>query len=200
MKIQGNDLSYLKSEKLQEASKQDKKTKSGATAVAAQPSIDTADEYIPSQPQPVQASTYGKSAGSRSVTPDTATIQSLKESSEQSFNKLRELVRQLLERQGLTFVELKDFKGEVKIDDQTRAEAAAAVADGGPLSAESVSDNIVAFAQAISGGDKSKLETLRTAIDKGFAEASKVLGGSLPEISQRTHDLINQKLDAWANE
>jgi hypothetical protein len=110
------------------------------------------------------------------------------------------LVKQLLERQGLTFEDLKDFKGEIKVDEQARTEAAAAIADGGPLSAEAVSDRIVEFAKAVSGGDKSKLDTLRSSIDQGFAEAEKLLGGSLPEISHQTRDLINQKLDAWANE
>jgi hypothetical protein len=173
--------------------------------------INTQDQYIPSQSaQGTQATANsygygkpglpGKDVGNNIVKPDTATIERLKEESERTYSNLRNLVKQLLERQGLTFEDLKDFKGEIKVDEQARTEAAAAIADGGPLSAEAVSDRIVEFAKAVSGGDKSKLDTLRSSIDQGFAEAEKLLGGSLPEISHQTRDLINQKLDAWANE
>lgn len=68
------------------------------------------------------------------------------------------------------------------------------------MSPEKVSDRIVEFAKAISGGDKSKIDTLRDAIEKGFAEAARVLGGELPEVSQKTYDLVMQKLDTWAQE
>ena len=37
---------------------------------------------------------------------DTATIQKLKEDSEKAYNQLRELVRQLLEKQGLSFKDI----------------------------------------------------------------------------------------------
>lgn len=171
--------------------------------------IDTQDKYIPSQQKAEDAGNGfgygkpglpGKDVGNRTVKPDTSTIQRLKEQSEQTYSQLREMVRQMLERQGLTFQDLKGFDGEIVVDEQTRTEAAAAIADGGPLSAEAVSDNIVEFAKALSGGDKSKLDTLRSAIDKGFEAAEKIFGGSLPEISYQTRELINQKLDAWENE
>ena len=61
------------------------------------------------------------------------------------------------------------------------------------------SDTIVYFAKAISGGNKSKLDKLIAAIDKGFSEAGKALGG-LPEISMKTYDRIMEKLDVWKNE
>lgn len=60
-------------------------------------------------------------------------------------------------------------------------------------------DKIVEFAIAISGGDKSKLDTLITAIDKGFSEAGRILGG-FPDISLKTYDRIMEKLNDWKNE
>lgn len=129
--------------------------------------------------------------------PDMATIERLKEESDRAYGQLRELVRQLLEKQGLTFKDLEGLETTVKIDDETRLKAQELIGEGGPLSPEKVSDRIVEFAIAISGGDKSKIDMLRSAITKGFEKAASILGGQLPEISQRTYELINKKLDAW---
>ncbi|MGF7184641.1 hypothetical protein GGQ84_000725 [Desulfitispora alkaliphila] len=49
------------------------------------------------------------------------------------------------------------------------------IGDGGPFSPEVVSDRIVDFAKAM-------------------------LGGTLPEISYQTYDLVMEKLDAWKSE
>lgn len=151
---------------------------------------DVAAEYVPAEKK--QKATYAK--------PDTATIERLKEESNQSHRQLRDMVAQLLERQGLTFKDLDTFGGDIPIDNQTRIEAQAAIDEGGPYSPENTSDRIVDFAKAISGGDKSKLKVLRGAIEKGFEEAAKAFGGKLPEISKETHTLIMDKLDAWEQE
>lgn len=151
---------------------------------------DVAAEYLPTEEK--KKATYAK--------PDRATIQRLKEESNQAYHQLREMVRQLLERQGLTFRDLATFEGDIPIDEKTRLAAQAAIDEGGPMSPESVSDRIVDFAKAISGGDKSKLETLRGAIEKGFKAAAEAFGGKLPEISHKTYAMIMEKLDAWGNE
>ena len=148
-----------------------------------------AAEYIPTPRE--QKSTYSV---------DSKTIQRLKEESEKSYQQLRELVRRLLEKQGLTFDDLFKSDEDIPIDSETRLEAQAAIGEGGFLSPENVSDRIVSFAKAISGGDKAKIETLKAAIDKGFKEAAKALGGELPEISQKTYNLIMEKLDYWVSE
>lgn len=74
------------------------------------------------------------------------------------------------------------------------------IAEDGPLGVETTSGKIVDFAKALSGGDKGKLEELKGAIEKGFNEAKRILGGTLPEISQKTYDSIMDKLSAWENE
>ncbi|HHX60822.1 MAG TPA: hypothetical protein GX707_08925 [Epulopiscium sp.] len=148
---------------------------------------DIAAEYVPAENN--QKATYAK--------PDMATIQRLKEESNQAYQHLRELVRQLLERQGLTFNDLDALGEDIPVDEETRLAAQKAIDEGGPMSPESVSDRIVDFAKAISGGDKTKLDMLRGAIEKGFKEAAKVWGGELPEISHQTYALIMDKLDAW---
>ncbi len=154
------------------------------------------DAYIPSTPNEKKA-VYSKPAGAA----NTETIARLKAESERVYGHLKDMVRQMLERQGLTFQDVLEMdeaeRGTIKVDEATRTEAAALIGEGGELSPESVSDNIVAFAKALSGEDKSKLSLLRQAIDDGFAEAEKAWGGKLPEISQQTYDLVMEKLDAW---
>jgi len=151
--------------------------------------VEAQDEFVKSD-ESAKKVTYDKPKV------DQATIDRLYEESNRAYNYLKQIVAQLLERQGLTF---QDWS-KVEVDDQARAEANALISEGGELSPEKVSDRIVEFAKAISGGDKSKIDTLREAIDKGFEEAARILGGELPEISQKTYDLVMEKLDNWAQE
>ena len=57
-----------------------------------------------------------------------------------------------------------------------------------------------AFAKALSNGDSSQAEAMRKAIEKGFKQATKTWGDTLPDISSKTYDRINEMLDDWANE
>ncbi len=159
-------------------------------------SFDIKDRYVPAGASS-QAGTYTRPVEAKAGSAD---IQALKEDSDRAYGQLREIVRQMLERQGLTFQDVKNRGQGVRIDAQARAEAQSMIEGDGEYSVETVSDRIVDFAKAISGGDKSKIETLRKAIDRGFEAAAKAFGGELPEISQTTHDRINEKLDAWLQE
>lgn len=152
------------------------------------------DVYTPSPAQDKQI-TYDKPKAKI----DHETIQKLKVESEEAFNSLRQIVRELLSRQGMTFEELKDTD-TVIVDEQARLEAQKAIGEGGEFSPEKVSDHIFEFAKAISGGDKSKFETIKEAINKGFEAAEKAFGGKLPDISYETHDLIMEKLTNWVED
>jgi hypothetical protein len=151
--------------------------------------VEAQDEFVKSD-ESAKKVTYDKPKV------DQATIEKLHQESDRAFNYLKQIVAQLLERQGLTF---RDWS-QVKVDEQARVEANALISEGGELSPEKVSDRIVEFAKAISGGDKGKIDTLRDAIDKGFEEAARILGGELPEVSQKTYDLVMEKLDNWIQE
>lgn len=125
---------------------------------------------------------------------DQATIQKLYEESDKAYSQLKQIVAQMLERQGMTF---RDW-AKVEVDETARLEASKLIGEGGELSPEKVSDRIVEFAKALSGGDTGKLDELKKAIDKGFSEAARILGGELPDVSQKTYDLVMEKLDSWA--
>lgn len=152
------------------------------------------DQYIPSDKQ--ESITYEKPT--QKV--DTVTIEQLKAESDKAHEQLRNLVRELLERQGMTMEDVTSGKREFVVDEQARVEAQAAIDEGGNQSAENVSDRIVDFANAISGGDTSKFELLKGAIEEGFNAAKQALGGTLPEVSQKTYDLVMEKLNNWKEE
>ncbi|MFA5576513.1 MAG: hypothetical protein WCZ27_03035 [Tissierellaceae bacterium] len=129
---------------------------------------------------------------------DKAAVDRLKMDSERTYSSLRRIVEYLLLRQGKSFDTLKD--GDlIEVDETARMEAQELIGPEGELGVEKVSQRIVDFAIALSGGDKSKLDGLRKAIGEGFKEAEKILGG-LPDISRQTYDRIMEKLDAWEKE
>jgi hypothetical protein len=110
---------------------------------------------------------------------------------------LKDLVNRLLSRQGITWEAA--MAGEtVEIDDETRAEAKALIAEDGYWGVEQTSTRIFEMAVANAGGDTEKLDQIKAAIDKGFGMAKETLGGTLPEISLDTYDAVMAKLDSWA--
>ncbi len=128
-------------------------------------------------------------------------IQALKDQADTSAAALKDMVEKLITNQqkntSLFSVSLA-ILGVTGETQTSQTDAAAAIGVNGEWSVDAVSDRIVSFAKAISGGDASKIEMLRDAIDKGFASAKKTLGGTLPDISSQTYDAVMSKLDDWA--
>ncbi len=88
----------------------------------------------------------------------------------------------------------------IEIDFATQKSAQASIEEGGEYSVDAVAGRIIDFAKALSGGDKSKLETLKNAFIEGFEQARDAFGGELPEISQQTYDEVMSRFDAWEQE
>ena len=152
---------------------------------------------VKEQPKETPAAVYEKAENNTSHIYDKATITKLKKDSQQAHAQLIRIVQEMLKRQGKT-LELLDEDEIVEVDETARLEAQALIGPDGPLGAEAVSQRLVDFAIAISGGDKSKADSLRAAIEQGFDEAEKILG-ELPEISKETYKLTMEKFDAWVN-
>lgn len=110
---------------------------------------------------------------------------------------LRDLVKKLLESQGKTFKDVLSGKEELVVDEETRAAAAQAISEDGESGVKAVSDRIVAFAKTISNDNPEMYDKLMSAIDEGFAQAEKALGGELPEICKKTREEINRKMEEW---
>lgn len=134
------------------------------------------------------------------ITYDKTAVDKLKAEAEQRHANLRNMVKELLKRQGLTFKDVFEDGKEVKVDEQTRLEAQASIEEGEEYSVDAVATRIVDFAKAISGGDKAQIGKLKAAIEDGFKQAKEALGGYLPEISQKTYDEVMKRMDEWANE
>ena len=135
---------------------------------------------------------------------DSSEIASLKAEAERATENLRKLVEELILKQN------KNYKTSIenssdKISAGPGIPAAdveavqQAIAEDGEFGIKAVSDRLVDFAISISGGDKSKLSELVSAIDEGFAAAKSALGGTLPDICQQTYDETMRKLNEWAN-
>ena len=145
--------------------------------------------------------TYSKIANNKL---DAADIASLKAEAEAATENLRKLVEQLILKQDKNYKNSvedssKDLLNKLGITTEDVEAATQAISEDGEFGVKAVSDRLVDFAISISGGDKSKLSELISAIDEGFAAAKDALGGELPEISRQTYDETMRKLNEWAN-
>ena len=117
-------------------------------------------------------------------------------------DSFKEMVRSMIEKQGYKVNEvLKAIEdGEtplIEIDGETRAKAQEAISENGYWGVSQTSSRLLEFAKTVSGGDPSKIETLRSAFKEGFEQAKEAFGGELPEISQQTYDKVMEGFDAW---
>ena len=151
---------------------------------------------------------YEKSSGQTSGTvtkkTDYALVNKLKADAEQRTSQLRSLVEKMMTKQGVaigTADSMWSFlaKGNFTVDEATRAQAQADIADDGYWGVDQTSDRILDFAKALSGNDPEKADLLLDAFKKGFKEATKSWGQDLPDISQRAYDAVVEKFNKWKN-
>ncbi|RKM54676.1 hypothetical protein D6853_12605 [Butyrivibrio sp. X503] len=86
-------------------------------------------------------------------------------------------------------------KGDFTVDAATKAQAEADIAEDGYWGVQQTSERILDFAKTLAGDDPEKLEKMRAAFEKGYAQAEKTWGGELPEISKRTFDAVMKGFD-----
>jgi len=135
---------------------------------------------------------------------DRQKLNQIKQDFAQNTDSFKEMVRTMLEKQGLNYESvMKAFEnGEdplVEIDGETRAKATEAISDDGYWGVNKTAERLLDFAKTISGGDPTKIETLKTAFKEGFEKAKEAFGGTLPDISQKTYDKVMEGFDAWQN-
>lgn len=111
--------------------------------------------------------------------------------------QLQNLVTKLLGKQAGKYTKLADLFKDIQADPATIEQAQKDIADDGYWGVEQTSDRLVSMAQALSGGDTSKADTLIAAIKKGFDEATETWGDKLPDICQKTIDAAVKKMEAW---
>lgn len=143
------------------------------------------------------------SSTKKTYKPDTALINKLKADADARTSQLRSLVEQMMGKQATTYGNANDIwsflrSGNYTVDPATKAQAQADIAEDGYWGVNQTSDRIIQFATALTGGAPDKIEAMRDAFKKGYAQAEKTWGGSLPEISQKTYDAVMEKFDKLA--
>lgn len=172
----------------------------------------TATAYSKAAKQPDTEDTgviYEKSSSSKTDTntkaQNSALIAKLKADSDNRVSQLRGIVEQMMSKQGTAIGKADNMwaflaDGNFTVTAEQKAQAQADIAEDGYWGVKQTSDRIVDFAKALSGGDSSKAEELLNAFKKGFKEATKSWGKTLPDISQRTYDAVLEKFDVWMSE
>lgn len=154
--------------------------------------------------QPPAAADKAQSTGPTAADSDAKVakpdLQAMLEESERKAQAVIDLIRPLIADQGLNVSKLVSGEQQIKVDAATREAAQAAIAEGGELSVENVANRILDFAKGVVGDDASKFDTIRAAVEKGFDEAKSILGGTLPDISEKTHAAVQAGFDSWKKE
>ncbi len=91
--------------------------------------------------------------------------------------------------------------GTIQVDQETIDKAKELTSEDGYYGVKQTSGRILDFAKAISGGDTSKADILKDAIQKGFDSAAELWGGmdKAPQITKDTYDAVMKGFDEWVN-
>ena len=171
---------------------------------ASESATETSDVGVVYEPSKETTQTSAK----KNAKVDSETIAKLKADADQRLSQLKGIVEQLITKQGKTSETVSIwsqfrqgvFDGTITVDEATAKQAQEDISEDGYWGVKQTSERILDFAKALTGGDSSKVEDIRTAIEKGFSEAAKLWGDELPEISQKTHDAVMKGLDEWAKQ
>lgn len=148
---------------------------------------------------------YEPSEAAKKYTTNVDLVAKMKADAEAQTAQLRSLVEQLMLKQSTSYANANDIwsflrEGNFTVDPATKAQAQADIAEDGYWGVNQTSDRIIDFANALTGGDPSKIEDMREAFKKGYEQAQETWGGELPEISKRTYEAVMEKFDKMAEE
>ncbi|MCI8741504.1 MAG: hypothetical protein HFG62_07585 [Lachnospiraceae bacterium] len=90
-----------------------------------------------------------------------------------------------------------DLFSDLTVTPEQKLAAQQAISENGEWGVNAVATRIVDMCVSLSGGDASKLDEMRAAVEKGFEQAGAQWGTSLPSICNDTHDEINKRFDYW---
>ena len=145
------------------------------------------------------------SSAKKTYKPNMDLVNKMKADAEARTSQLKSLVEKLMTKQATTYGQANDIwsllrSGKLNVDPATRAQAQADIAEDGYWGVKQTSQRILDFATALTGGDPSKLQSMRDAFQKGFKQAEKTWGGALPDISQQTYKAVMDGFDKMAEE
>lgn len=126
-------------------------------------------------------------------------VKQLEDAQRQRVESFQKMLQSMVVKQGQKS-NLTLFGMDLYVTKADSMKAAASLQDGGEYSVDAVATRIMDMAKALSGGDPSKIEELRTAVQKGFQAAGVELGGKLPGICQDTYTEVMDRFDKWKSE
>ena len=108
-----------------------------------------------------------KDTVTKTYTQNTNLENKMKADAEAHAKQLQSIVEKLMTQQGQTFNKANGIwsvlaSGNLKVDAATQAQAQKDVAEDGYWGVEQTSDRIIDFANALTGGDPSKIEEMRS--------------------------------------
>lgn len=152
----------------------------------------------------VEFSKDTKVNGKMSDSERAALVQSLKADLDNQMTRFTNMMTQMFQKQGITGAAAQGdnmwkmiASGNLTVDAQTKAEAQQAISEDGYWGVKQTSQRIFDFAYALAGDDPEKMKEMQAAVEKGFEQATKSWGRSLPSISQETHSAIGDLFDSY---
>lgn len=132
-------------------------------------------------------------------------VDQLKALQEEQVSTFKNMLSTMLNRQaglsqraaGKSLELSKDLFKNLTVTPEEALAAQQAISADGEWGVEAVAGRIMDMAVALSGGDTSKLQTLKDAVDKGFSMAGKQWGDKLPSICEDTRAEVNKRFDYW---
>ncbi len=145
------------------------------------------------------------SANKMSASDRAALVQQLKQDQETRQNNLINIVQQIIGKQAKSYSMANDSDsmwkflagGNFTVDADTKAQAQKDISDDGYYGVKQTSQRLFDFASALAGDDVEKMKKMQEAMQKGFNEATKSWGKSLPDICQNTIDAANKMFDEY---
>lgn len=129
--------------------------------------------------------------------PTRPDVSAMLEESNRKVQEIINLILPLMRQQGLEIDKVVSGEQQLMTDAATIDKAKAAIAEDGEFGVRQVAERILNFAKSAIGDDPSKLAAIRAGVEKGFKEATDMLGGTLPDISQKTYAAIMSEFDRW---
>lgn len=180
-------------------------TSTAAVPAAAQ---QTADAAAGAAKQPdtdrVELSSDAKAATKMTDSERASLVQSLKDDLNNQMTRFTNMMVQNFQKQGINFSMANgdDFwkmmaSGNFTVDEKTKADAQQAISEDGFWGVKQTSQRIFDFAAALAGDDVELMKKYQAAVEKGFGEAEKSWGGSLPSICGDTHTAVNKLFDDY---
>lgn len=148
------------------------------------------------------AAVYEKSSAAKNAAGNPELVAKLKADTQNRLTQMQNLVSEMFSKQGKAFSTADEMwkmlaSGDFTVDAKTAQEAKDAISEDGYWGVNQTSQRIFDFAVSLSGGDSEKMDKMMEAFKKGFDQATKAWGKSLPDISSQTYDSVLQKFEDY---